>query len=109
MQPESTIKPRLCFSSSSNRCAACSNSLEKAFGDKRGEVLVAFVVGGEQRDVRFVANGAIEAARRRDVRLQPMIGFKPCLRALSWNSTARTSRVIGQRDAGRALIGRAAA
>ena len=70
MQPESTIRPSLCLRQQLEIDARLVVvAFEEAFGDQRDEVPVSDQVGGEQRDVRLVAHGAVEAAARRDVGL----------------------------------------
>ena len=85
-------------------------ALEKAFGDQRDEVAVAFDVGREQRDVRLVAHGAVEAAARRDVGFAADDRHEPVLaRGVVELHRAEHDAVVGQRDAGRAFLRGAAA
>ena len=85
-------------------------ALEKAFGDQRGEILVAFFVGREQRDVRFVAHRAIEPAARRDIglaaddRREPML-----LRTIVKFDRTEHDAVIGERHARHPGVGTRAA
>ena len=85
-------------------------ALEKALRDQRREVLIPFIVGCQQRDVRLVAHGAIEAAARRDIRLATDDRLESVLAcAVVKFDRAEHHAVIGQRDAGHAFIGAAAA
>ena len=72
MQPESTIKPSVVLRQQIHvdpRLVVVA--LEEALGDQRDEIAVADQVGRQQRDVRLVAHGAVEAAARRDVGFAP--------------------------------------
>ena len=85
-------------------------AFEKALGDQRREIAVADEVGSQQRHVRFVAHGPVEASARRDVRLAADDRREPCIaRCVVKLHRAVHDAVVGQGDAGRAVLGRAAA
>ena len=62
-------------------------AVEETARDQRGEVLVADVARGEQRDVRFVADGTVEPAPRGNIglaaddRRDARTSFWPCRRS----------------------------
>ena len=79
-------------------------AFEKAFGDQRREVLVTHVAGGEQRDVRLVAHGAVEPSARCDVRLAADDGRQPdILGRIVELDRSEHDAVVRERDSRRAL------
>jgi hypothetical protein len=85
-------------------------ALQKALGDQGGQVAVADQVGGQQRDVRLLADGPVEPAPGRDIRLAADDGRQARLPG----GVVKLHRpvhdaVVGEGHRGGAVLGRPAA